>query len=57
LTLYTVKDIIAKVQEQEDKYWKEDEKLDEEYAKDRLEEILGNALFEGEGLSHYIGES
>lgn len=53
----TIKDIIAKVQDQEDKYWKEDEKLDEEYAKDRLEEILGTALFEGEGLSHYIGES
>ena len=41
---------------QEDKYWKEDEKLDEEYAKDSVEECLGSSLFENDGLAYYVGE-
>ena len=43
-----VKEIIAKVVEQEDEYWIEDEKLDEEY--------VGSKLFEDDGLTHYFEE-
>lgn len=56
VTSSTVKEIIAKVADQEDNYWKEDEKLDEEYAKDSDEEYMGSTLFEDDGLMHYIGE-
>ena len=56
VTKSTVKEIIAKVVNQEDNYWKEDEKLDEEYAKDGHEECVGSRLFEDDGLMHYIGE-
>ena len=52
----TVKEIIAKVVEQEDKYWKEDEKLDQEYTKDGDEEYVGSKLFEDDGLMHYFEE-
>lgn len=53
----TCKKIIADVIEQENKYWREDEKLDEEYANDEAEEYLGRKLFEDEGLEHYIEET
>ena len=56
VTSSTVKEIIAKVVEQEDKYWKEDEKLDEEYNKDSDEEYVGSKLFEDDGLMHYFEE-
>ncbi len=46
----------AKVVEQEDKYWKEDKKLDQEYTKDSDEEYVGSKLFEDDGLMHYFEE-
>ena len=52
----TCKKIISEVIRQEDKYWLEDEKLDEEYAADEAEEYIGRKLFEDEGLEHYIEE-
>ena len=52
----TVEEIIAKVVEQEDKYWIEDEKLDKEYANDTDEEYMGSKLFEDDGLMHYFEE-
>ena len=42
--------------EQEEKYWREDEKLDKEYTKDSDEEYLGSKLFEDEGFTHYFEE-
>jgi len=56
VTRSTVKEIIAKVVEQEDKYWKKDEKLDEEYTNDSDEEYVGSKLFEDDGLMHYFEE-
>ena len=56
VTNSTVKEIIAKVVEQEDKYWIEDEKLDEEYTNDSDEEYVGSKLFEDDGLMHYFEE-
>ena len=56
VTSSTVKEIIAKVVEQEDKYWIEDEKLDEEYTNDSDEEYVGSKLFEDDGLMHYFEE-
>ncbi|MCP4607083.1 MAG: hypothetical protein GY845_00010 [Planctomycetes bacterium] len=56
VTSDTCREIISKVVEQEDKYWLEDEKLDEEYAKDAAEEYLGRKLFDDEGLEHYLDE-
>jgi transposase len=56
VTSSTIKEIIAKVVEQEDKYWIEDEKLDEEYTNDSDEEYVGSKLFEDEGLMHYFEE-
>jgi len=56
VTPETVREIIAKVMDQEDKYWSEDEKLDNEYAANAEEECLGQKLFEEEGLEHYFGE-
>jgi transposase len=52
----TVREIIAKVVEQEEKYWAEDEKLDEEYSTNADEEYAGRKLFEEEGLMHYLEE-
>lgn len=49
VTSYTCREIIAKITEQEDKYWSEDEKLEEAYAKDAEEDCTGRCLFENEG--------
>jgi len=49
VTSHTCMEIIAKISEQEDKYWSEDEKLEEAYAKDAEEDIAGHCLFENEG--------
>ena len=38
------------------KYWREDEKLDQEYTTDSVEEYVGSKLFEDDGLMHYLGE-
>ena len=54
VTPETVREIIAKVVEQENKYWSEDEKLDEHYAANSEEERAGSKLFEEEGLEHYL---
>lgn len=49
VTSHTCREIIAKVSEQEDNYWSEDEKLDEAYAKNAEEDCTGRCLFENEG--------
>jgi len=56
VTAHTIREIIAKVVHQEDKYWFEDEKLDEEYATNTEEEYLGRKLFEEEGLESYLDD-
>lgn len=56
VTPQTVREIIAKVVLQEDKYWSEDEKLDQEYAANAKEEYVGRKLFEEEGLEAYLDE-
>ncbi len=55
VTSNTCKGIIAKIIEQEDKYWFEDEKLDEEYINAAAEEYLGRKLYD-ESLERYLDE-
>lgn len=57
ITSKTCQKIIAKVVDQEDKYWHEDELLDEQYTANAEEESEGRRLFEEEGLEHYIEEN
>ena len=57
ITSKTCRKIIAKVVEQENKYWHEDELLDEQYTANDEEEFKGRRLFEEEGLEHYIEEN
>lgn len=54
ITSSTVRGIIAKMVEQEDKYWREDEKVDKEYTKDSDEEYVGSNLFEDVEFTHYF---
>ena len=54
VTPQTCKDIIAKVAEQEDKYWSEDEKLDELYAENAEEGHVSQSLFESLGEESYL---
>jgi len=49
VTSHTCSEIIAKISKQEDKYWFEDEKLDEAYAINAEEDCTGRCLFENEG--------
>ncbi len=49
-----VQEIISKLIEQEDKYWSEDETLDNQYALNAEEEYTGRKLFGEEGLTHYL---
>ena len=42
--------------EQEDKYWTEDEKLDEVYAANAEEEYTGQSLYEELGTESYLEE-
>jgi transposase len=49
VTSHTCVEIIDKISKQEDKYWSEDEKLDEAYAKNTEEDCAGRCLFENEG--------
>ncbi len=56
VTPYTCQKIIAKVVDQENKYWIEDEKLDKEFSKNSEEVSAGRRLFEVEGLEHQIEE-
>ncbi len=48
VTSCTCSEIIAKVVEQEDRYWFEDEQLDEVFAPDVEEKYTGEGLFEEE---------
>jgi transposase len=52
----TIREIITKVVGQENKYWSEDEKLDEEYSANAEEEYAGRKFSEEEGLMHYLEE-
>lgn len=54
VTPQTAKDIMAKVIEQEDRYWFEDEKLDELYAENKEEQCAGQSLFEPLGEESYL---
>lgn len=54
VTQHTCKAIISKVFEQEEKYWTEDEKLDEIYSKNAEEEYLGKDDFENQGDEFYL---
>jgi transposase len=56
VTPRTCQEIIAKVIEQEDKYWTEDEKLDEVYAANAEEEYTGKILYEELGVESYLDE-
>jgi hypothetical protein len=49
VTFNTCAEIIDKISTQEDKYWSEDEKLDEAYAENAEEDCAGRCLFENEG--------
>ncbi|MCP4723244.1 MAG: hypothetical protein GY860_27640 [Desulfobacteraceae bacterium] len=52
----TCQRIIAKVVEQENKYWIEDEKLDEKFAENSEENFASRKAFEVEGLEHHFEE-
>ena len=54
VTANTCKGIISKVFEQEEKYWTEDEKLDEAYSKNAEEEYLGKDVYESQGDESYL---
>ena len=56
VTPYTCGEIIDKVVEQENKYWYEDEKLDEQYAANSEEDYAGRKLFKEKGIEHYLEE-
>ena len=55
ITANTCREIIAKVVEQENKYWAEDEKLDDDYAANAEEEYIGLRP-EEEGLESFLEE-
>ena len=54
VTANTCKAIISKVFKQEEKYWADDEKLDEIYSKNAEEEYLGKDAFENQGDEFYL---
>ncbi|EFK05430.1 conserved hypothetical protein, partial [delta proteobacterium NaphS2] len=54
VTTSTCKAIISKVFEQEERYWAEDEKLDEIYSENAEEEYLGKDAFESQGDEFYL---
>lgn len=56
VTATTCRKIIAKVVDQENKYWEEDEKLDEFYAADAEEEYAAKIGSPHEGENHYLVE-
>lgn len=56
VTPRTCQEIIAEVIEQEDKYWTEDEKLDEVYAANAEEEYTAQTLYEELGAEPYLEE-
>ena len=54
VTADTCKEIISKVFDQEEKYWSEDEKLDEIYSENAEEEYIGIYTLEGQGEEFYL---
>lgn len=54
VTSNTCKEIISKVFKQEEKYWSEDEKLDEIYSENAEEEYVGSCAFESQGEESYL---
>ena len=54
VTSDTCKGIVSKVFDQEEKYWSEDEKLDEIYSKNAEEEYIGNNTLESQGEEFYL---
>lgn len=54
VTANTCKEIISKVNEQEKKYWSEDEILDEIYAENAEEDYAGSRNFENQGEESYL---
>ena len=54
VTASTCKGIISKVFKQEERYWADDEKLDEIYSKNAEEEYLGKDAFENQGDEFYL---
>ncbi|MFO7984778.1 MAG: hypothetical protein R6U38_02870 [Desulfatiglandaceae bacterium] len=54
VTVGTCKAIISKVFKQEEKYWADDEKLDEIYSENAEEEYLGKDAFENQGDEFYL---
>lgn len=54
VTSNTCKEIISKVFKQEEKYWSEDEKLDEIYSENAEEEYVGSRAFESQGEESYL---
>ncbi len=54
VTSDTCKAIVSKVSEQEEKYWSEDEKLDEIYSKNAEEEYIGGNTIESQGEEFYL---
>ena len=54
VTSETCKEIISKVIDQEEKFWSEDEKLDEIYSKNAEEEYIGGHNIEGQAEEFYL---
>ena len=54
VTPHTCREIMATVVEQENRYWSEDERLDEVYAANAEEEYAGKCLFEKRGAETYL---
>ena len=55
VTAETCRKIMNDIKIQEDKFWREDEKLDDVYAADAMDDRLAGA--ENEGVESYLGES
>jgi hypothetical protein len=56
VTSDTCRKIVEKVTEQEDRYWREDEKLDDVYAADAEDEHLSEIRSPNEAADPYLGE-
>ena len=56
VTANTCCKIMEKIIEQEDKYWEEDERLDEVYSADAKDEYASEVGSPNEGENHYLGE-
>ena len=54
VTSNTCKGVVSKVFDQEEKYWSEDETLDEIYSKYAEEEYIGSNTLENQGEEFYL---